>query len=187
MKIQVVALVAALTIVTTSTGCSGMRNFLFGRGAACGICPSQAPAHQAPTYLPPAAELGCGYEPSCGYEPGCGYEGNVGQAPRLFGSHRGCGLLGGGLCNGSSGCNCGSGPSHSMGNYGAHGFGGMVNDPYMMDGASMGSEFMSEPYNGYPQTIYNGPTTSGLPVGSGWQDRGSQPPTQAVPGNGSPN
>ncbi len=173
MKIQTVALVAALTIVTTATGCSGMRNFLFGRGASCGICPTQGPAcQQTPAWTPPTPELGCGFEPGCGMEPGCGHEGSFGHNHRGL---RGCGLLGGGLCNGSSGCNCGSSFS---GSHGAHS--GNFSDPYAFGGSPVGSEFVVDPYNGYPQTIYPGSTSGGE-----WQGRTSEPGMQPVPsGNG---
>jgi hypothetical protein len=155
MNVQLVATLATVLIVATSGGCSGMRNFLFGRGAACGICPNQGPA-----YGVPGPELGCGMEPGCGYEPGCGHELGCGYetpgAHRPFaGVRRGCGLFGGGLCNGSSSCNCGSrGLTPSANPYGA--FSGVVNDPYGFGGEVIGSEMIGGPYNGYPSVVYPG-------------------------------
>ena len=48
-RIFTVALIA--TIVSLSSGCSGMRNFMFGRGARCGLCNrGAAPAAPAPQF-----------------------------------------------------------------------------------------------------------------------------------------
>jgi hypothetical protein len=153
MNVRFVALIATVAVITTSSGCSGMRNFLFGRGAACGVCPSQGPG-----YGLPGPELGCGMEPGCGYEPTCGHE-----PPRFGGLRRGCGLFGGGICRGSDSCGCGANahPGVTSG-YGA--FPGVVNDPYMYDGAVIGSEMIGGPYNGYPNTI----------VGDNFDSRGGQ-------------
>ena len=38
MNARICSVVLAVTLLTTSTGCSGIRNFLFGRGARCGLC-----------------------------------------------------------------------------------------------------------------------------------------------------
>lgn len=59
MNTRIFSIVVAATLMTVSTGCSGMRNFLFGRGARCGLCSSAtapAPAYTspAPTYTAPA-------------------------------------------------------------------------------------------------------------------------------------
>lgn len=145
MNVRFVAIVATVTIVATSGGCSGMRNFLFGRGAACGVCPSQGPA-----YGMPGPELGCGMEPGCGYEPVCGHEGG-----HVGGLRRGCGLFGGGTCNGSDSCGCGSqGHGYAPNSYGA--YSGVVNDPYAFGGEVIGSEAIGGPYNGYPGAVYPG-------------------------------
>jgi len=158
MNVRLVALIATVSIVVTSGGCSGMRNFLFGRGAACGVCPSQGPSFGLPTPDP-----GCGMEPGCGYEPGCGHE-----PPRHRGLRRGCGLFGGGACNGSDSCGCGSG-SHAFtpNAYGA--FSGVVNDPYALHGEVIGSEMIGGPYNGYPGAVYPGTV-----VGDNFGTRGGQ-------------
>jgi hypothetical protein len=148
MNVRLVALIATVTIVTTSGGCSGMRNFLFGRGAACGVCPSQGPNMGLP-----GPELGCGMEPGCGYEPGCGHE----PVRR-----RGCGLFGGGVCNGSDSCSCSGSHGFAPNPYGA--YSGGVNDPYAMEGEVIGSEMIGGPYNGYPGTI----------VGDNFGTRGGQ-------------
>lgn len=158
MNVRLVAIIATVTIVTTSAGCSGMRNFLFGRGAACGVCPSQGPAFGLP-----APELGCGLEPGCGYELGCGHE-----PPRHGRMLRGCGLFGGGTCSGSDSCGCGSG-SHGFapGAYGAHS--GVMNDPYAIEGVVIGSEMIGGPYNGYP-----GAVSPGTVIGDNFGTRGGQ-------------
>ena len=38
MKTRVVMILAATLLLSGASGCSGMKNFLFGRGAACGSC-----------------------------------------------------------------------------------------------------------------------------------------------------
>lgn len=38
MNRRVFTIVLFVTIVPLGTGCSGMKNFIFGRGAPCGIC-----------------------------------------------------------------------------------------------------------------------------------------------------
>jgi len=164
MNVRFVALVAAVTIVATSGGCSGMRNFLFGRGAACGICPSQGPA-----YGMPGPELGCGMEPGCGYEPSCGYEPGCGHEPRRHGLlRRGCGLFGGGTCGGSDACGCGSQRHGFAPNpYGV--YSGVVNDPYAFEGGVIGSETIGGPYNGFPGAVY-----PGMIVDDGFDARGGQ-------------
>lgn len=60
------SVVAVVLLLSTSSGCSGMRNFLFGRGAQCGLCnrgggsPLVPPAAGAPYGPPPAASADCG-------------------------------------------------------------------------------------------------------------------------------
>ncbi len=56
------SVVAVVLLLTTSSGCSGMKNFLFGRGAQCGLCnritsPLGLPA--PPTPYAPTADCGC--------------------------------------------------------------------------------------------------------------------------------
>ncbi|MCO8121494.1 hypothetical protein NHH03_07080 [Stieleria sp. TO1_6] len=67
MNNRIVTLVMAAALVTTTTGCGPIRNFLFGQGAQCGLCnrvaapfqplaPSAVPAGprcNTPTYLQP--------------------------------------------------------------------------------------------------------------------------------------
>ncbi len=38
MNKQILTVVAAVVLLSTSSGCTGMKNFLFGRGAKCGLC-----------------------------------------------------------------------------------------------------------------------------------------------------
>ena len=95
MNTRICSVIAVMTLVTFSSGCSGVKNFLFGRGARCGLCSggSAAPLFgntmQAPnpgTYQQPAAGCngqvysaqpggGCGttVPDNCG----CGPYGNV--------------------------------------------------------------------------------------------------------------
>ena len=135
---QIATILAALTLLVSATGCSGMKNFLFGRGAACSSCASAAPSYGIAAPMEP----GCGYEPTCGYER------------PLPGPRRGCGLLNGrSTCNAGPDCACHSGTQSYMpseiGSYGNE-----VHDPYAYGGEVIGSEVMGDGYNGYAPQSY---------------------------------
>ncbi len=131
MNKQFATSLAALTLVVSTGGCSGMRHFLFGRGAACSSCAA------APTY-----GIAAPLEPSCGYEPTCGYE------RPLAGLHRGQAT-----CNAAPDCACHSGSQSYMpsevGSYSSQ-----VHDPYAYGGEVVGSEVMGDSYNGYTPQGY---------------------------------
>ena len=38
MNNRICSVIAIMTLVTFSSGCAGIKNFLFGRGARCGLC-----------------------------------------------------------------------------------------------------------------------------------------------------
>jgi hypothetical protein len=148
MNLRIATFVATLSLLATAGGCSGMKNFLFGRGAACGPCAGPncgvAPRPEPVCGFEPV----CGQEPVCGHEPVCGYE----QAPvRPFaGLRRGCGLLGGqGTCSGSPSCGCG-GSTQSYMPSGVDAHYGEVHDPYAHGGEVIGSQVIGDSYNGYP-------------------------------------
>ena len=110
MNNRIGTVVVAVTLLSLMTGCSGMKNFMFGRGARCGLCTKvgsclgtpcfgntmQAPAPQyasAPQYAPspqPYAAPQCAapaYQaPTC-QAPVCGCE----TAPTYAGESCGCG------------------------------------------------------------------------------------------------
>lgn len=69
MNARICTIIAVMSLMSFSVGCGGMRNFLFGRGARCGLCNRNAPAPQygntmqAPcgaTNGQPAPQGGCG-------------------------------------------------------------------------------------------------------------------------------
>ena len=184
MNTRILTIVGTLALLTLSSGCSGMRNFLFGRGARCGLCNKQrtpllprlhqnsnvpvatgatgicglrhsAPVQAPLTYAPNyAVEPGCGRELTCGHEAGCGYETAADQ------------------------CNCGGvvagTSSYGPSNYGpvVENYAPTVNDPYNssnivgsypVDGQIIG--------NGYPidgQVIGNGYPVDGQIIGNGY-------------------
>jgi len=129
---QLAACLAALTMLVSSSGCSGMKNFLFGRGAACSTCATGAPTYGVAPFS----------EPACGREPACGYE-TASAAPFMAG---GCS---GSTCNGSPGCNCNSGMQSYMPS-GFDSYAGNVHDPYAHSGEVIGSQVMGDSFNGYP-------------------------------------
>ncbi|TWU02575.1 hypothetical protein [Stieleria varia] len=69
MKNRILTIVAASTLLCLTTGCGTVRNFLFGRGAGCGLCRSNASILPQPASVP-VAPPACGLtqpEPTCGY------------------------------------------------------------------------------------------------------------------------
>jgi len=52
MNRRVITIVLLLTVLPLASGCSGMKNFIFGKGARCGIC------NRGATYAP-ADPCGC--------------------------------------------------------------------------------------------------------------------------------
>jgi hypothetical protein len=141
MNNQFATTLATLTLLVSAGGCSGMKNFLFGRGAACSTCAT------APAYGIAPSEPVCGYEPTCGHEPVCGYE--SAPAGPFAGIRRGCGLLNGqSTCNGGPSCGCGSTQSYMPS--GVDSYYGEVHDPYAYGGEVVGSQVIGDSYNGYP-------------------------------------
>ncbi len=143
MNFRLITMMTAVLVTTAGSGCSGMRNFLFGRGAACGAnCAT-------PGYVEPGCghEIACGTEVGCGTELGCGHE--PAPAPHGFG---GCGLLKGlGICKGSDACGCGN---HGSGSGYYSGYAPMGSDPYARyEGEVVGSEVIGETYGGYPGPV----------------------------------
>ena len=87
MNNRIFLVVMTIAVLSTSTGCGVFRNFLFGRGAKCGLCnrlkaPAQklgpaavpaAPTCNTPTYVQPQvpqAHCGCNPNP-CGQAATC--------------------------------------------------------------------------------------------------------------------
>ncbi|TWT93044.1 hypothetical protein [Neorhodopirellula pilleata] len=71
MSIRTFTIVTLVIVTSSATGCGGMRNFLFGRGAQCGLCNRIGAVGNAINPLAPAP----GIAPStCGAPPsrGCG-------------------------------------------------------------------------------------------------------------------
>ncbi len=88
MNTRICSVVATVTLLMMTTGCSGMRNFLFGRGARCGSSNPAPAAQQQPcggnTYAPQmncnpgvvsVPQGGCG---TCGETYGSAYLGGCG-------------------------------------------------------------------------------------------------------------
>lgn len=155
MNKQLATVVATLSLLVSTGGCSGMRNFLFGRGAACGSCASANPTYG----LAPPADPGCGYEPTCGYE----------QAPGPFACLRGGygKSQGQQTCNAGPDCGCGGATgAHMPSNVDYYGAG--VNDPYAQGGEVIQDQVIGNGYNGYPiegQVVPDGFVPGQRPMG----------------------
>lgn len=169
MNFRLITVMTAVLVITTSSGCSGMRNFLFGRGAACGNCPT--PGMTAGIEPGCGHEQGCGHEFGCGHEPGCGHEASPGWRP-MSGLHGGCGLFrGAGICNGSSACNCGGRAPQGY----QSGFSGMGSDPYSSyPGEIVGSEIIGDTYGGYPGAVTPGNVVPGTISGDNFGARSGE-------------
>ncbi len=66
MNTRICSVIASVTLLTLSSGCGGTRNFLFGRGARCGMCrPSAAtaPAYTTAPYAQPNRMLSLSHMP----------------------------------------------------------------------------------------------------------------------------
>ncbi len=166
MNKQLTTVLATLSLLVSTGGCSGMRNFLFGRGAACGTCAAVNPGYGV---APPS-------EPACGYEPACGQElAAPGPFARLRG---GCCLSNGQPNHAGQDCECGSSGAYMPSNVDA--YGSQVHDPYAYNGEVIGSEVIGNGYNGYP--------VQGQIVGDNFDARGdriiSQGPVGQAPING---
>lgn len=73
MNCRVFSVVLLLTILPLGAGCSGMKNFIFGKGALCGICnrggAPYANAMNDPCGCPPGGHVYRGIgESVCGYD-----------------------------------------------------------------------------------------------------------------------
>jgi hypothetical protein len=169
MNFRLITVMTAVLVITTSSGCSGMRNFLFGRGAACGNCPT--PGMTAGIEPGCGHEQGCGHEFGCGHEPGCGHEASPGWRP-MSRLHGGCGLFrGAGICNGSSACNCGGRAPQGY----QSGFSGMGSDPYSTyPGEIIGSEIIGDTYGGYPGAVTPGTVVPGTISGDNFGARSGE-------------
>lgn len=146
MNARMLTVLTTATLLVATSGCSGTRNFLFGRGAQCGSCLT----------LPKIPGLGGNRlgsrlsnpfsSPSCSTcQSGAAIAPPVVSSPH-FGSSS-CGTCG--VPVGDVGCGCGS-----------SGFAPSVNDPYLS----------SPPINGSIQSsgqIYNGPVYNGQPIYNG--------------------
>jgi len=122
----------SLLLLTTvcSTGCSGMRNFFFGRGARCGLCSRLGTAGQAlnPLAPSPTTRAPCGaapYAPAAPYAaapayapaPTCGMGGGA-PGPMAYGGNAcGSGISGGYSVGMPADCGCGSESYPSGANY----------------------------------------------------------------------
>lgn len=184
MTIRSFTLVTLVMVMGSATGCGGMRNFFFGRGARCGLCsrigavgtainPLAPPPNAAP--VAPAAP-GCG-TPRCGLfnrNPAPTYAPPVAQAPQCPTSYAPApyqapcqgGCVGSGYASGGyvdsgysvgmpSDCGCGT---SCGGDCGVSSYGGVQYDGTVVD-----------PYLG--GVTYDGGYSGGVVPDGGWQPR----------------
>lgn len=124
MNNRILSVMTVMTLVAISSGCCGMKNFMFGRGAKCGLCnlgsclpkPSFGNSMAAPCGTPAPS-----YAPSYAPAPTCQSQ----PAPIAAAPHADCGCqnYAGNVYDGgvySSGCGCGH-----------EGYGPVSSDPYI--------------------------------------------------------
>lgn len=162
MNTRICSVVAAATLLSLSSGCCGMKNFLFGRGARCGLCNKlssiprpqfgnvmQAPCGQTP-YTPAAPAPQQYAAPAYQPQSTCGCNNNTYGAP-AYSAGETCGTC---YSAAHSGIDCGC-------NSGVNSYAPAMTDPYgggqvIHDG---GAIYGGEVYGG--QVVPNSPTIMG--------------------------
>ena len=92
MNTRIWSIVAAVALLSFSSGCRSMKTFWFGRGARCGACGPRA--NTAPVYVPPQPVATTPYAPAIPYAPATPVVQAIPAAPYqpprcgLFGRHR---------------------------------------------------------------------------------------------------
>lgn len=153
MNARIASVVTAATLVLTTTGCSGIKNFLFGRGSRCGLCTK---------LTPPFGNLA----PTCGTGT-CPSGGSASVAAPMFQpapvvSSPSCGC-GNAIATSPEPCtSCFSGPTEPV--CGTDGFGSVSGDPYLY---SDGSPVVSSP------SVSNSIPSQGGIIGGGVYNDGS--------------
>ena len=163
MNIRLLGLVTTVTLISTASGCCGLKNFMFGRGAKCGLCQrlSSPLAAPAPAYVPQAP---CGvapYAPAATYAPTAPTcSSPVVSAPNVGCNSADCGCngyaYGGTVTHGSAyggQCECNAHGGVISDSY--------VNDPYMSSGSVVpyDGQIISDEIvggSGYPSTVHPG-------------------------------
>lgn len=93
MNTRICSVIAIMTLVSFSSGCTGIKNFLFGRGARCGLCNGGSLAPQFGNAMQAPNPNGSCQQPA-------GYNGQVYSAQPCGGcgstvpNHCGCGNYG---------------------------------------------------------------------------------------------
>lgn len=156
MNTRTFSVVVFASLLTLTSGCGGVRNFLFGRGARCGLCQKGTPQFgntmQAPAPYGPAAAPTCQTPP---YQAPSWNHG-VATAPSA-----GCG------CNDYAGSTCGQCQSNTYGSaYGGScgcgvfgGYENVVADPYMSGQVVNGTVYGGGQI--ISDTVVGGPTVGG--------------------------
>jgi hypothetical protein len=172
MNIRFLALVATVTLLSMTSGCCGLKDFMFGRGARCGLCQRLGAPASLPAYAPQAPCSAAPYAPAATYAPAA----PTCSQPMVYAPNADCGCngyaRGGDVSYGSAyspGCECHN-PTAS--------YGGIVNDPYLSSGGVpygetvVGEQIIGEQVIGgttYPGMSY---PSGSAPLPSGdWQAR----------------
>ncbi|MFK8112368.1 MAG: hypothetical protein AB8B91_09205 [Rubripirellula sp.] len=167
---RICSIVAVATLLSLSSGCCGMKNFLFGRGARCGLC-NKLPSIPRPQFGN-VMQAPCGQTPYTAQPQTPQYAAPAYQAPQT-----GCGCnqyadqghISGetcGSCYGSAysgNCGCGNGAV-------VDGYAPMASDPYL-NGGVVNGEIIQNGGQIYGEQIiggsmYNNVVPNGVPVQS---------------------
>lgn len=156
MSIRTLTLITLAMVTGSSTGCGGMKNFLFGRGAPCGLCnrigavgtalnPLAPSPVSAPAPCGPAPNRGCGLFNRGPAVPPPGPYAPYASAPTCHDGCVGSGYDQGGYAVGTAG-RC-----ESCNSYGAYHEGGVV-DPYLngtvTEGPVVNGQYQGGPIQG---------------------------------------
>lgn len=165
MSIRNLTLVMLVLVTGSSTGCGGMKNFLFGRGARCGLANRVGAVGNALNPLAPAPGInqapgfaqsgGCGTPSGCGlfsrnnapaYAPPVAYAGPTCNESCVGSGYVDGGYIDGGYINGGHSMGT-AGACESCNSYGGH-YEGVVSDPYLGNPVNGYSDGYSGGYQG---------------------------------------
>lgn len=159
MNIRIGSIMMAATLIATSTGCGTMKNFLFGRGARCGLCSSLPIPKFGNMASAPCSTGLCPSSPVAApaYAPAPAYQSPICNSAPIAGSPCGCEnyadhshgseIYSSGMC----GCGQHGGQSYGDETYLGESYGPISSDPYLNSG-----QIIEGSVPNYGQPIPNG-------------------------------
>lgn len=177
MNIRIGSIMMAATLIATSTGCGTMKNFLFGRGARCGLCSSLGSCLPTPKFgnmaSAPCSTGLCPTGPVAApaYAPAPAYQSPVCNSAPIAGNPCECENYAdhsyGSEIYSSGTCGCGQ---HGGETYLGESYGPISSDPYLNSGQIIQGSVpnygqpipsgVTSPLTSYPQSYPTVPSQS---------------------------